>query len=311
MTGFFVGRARVDKVHELDLNGFAASQLLPDLDPSTLARHPAWIPPGTLDDEGHALLSVHTWLVRHEGQTILIDTGAGNDKPRAGLAVLDHLQTPYLRRLAAAGVRPDEVDYVLLTHIHADHVGWNTSRQDGRWTPTFPNATIVCSDLEWRYGEALAAKDADGARALRQEAGLGEPVRTPVDGVFQDSMLPLQLAGRVRRVPVRGDEVLFGIRFLPAPGHSIDHAAIELRSDGEMAVFGGDVMHHPIEVRDPTLVSMFCEFPDAARRSRRNLLKRMAARRALYFSSHFPSSSAGHVERDGDGYRWTFADPTG
>jgi len=306
--GFSIGRTHVEKVHELALDGFAATQLLPALDPHVLNQHPEWMSPGTYDSEGHALLSIHTWVVRHEGQIILIDTGAGNDKPRPNLKVLDRLQTPYLERLAAAGVRPEEVNYVLLTHLHADHVGWNTCLDECKWEPTFPNAIVVCSGLEWRYGAALAAGDEAAIQAIRQEAGLGEPIRIPVPGVFEDSMAPLEAAGRVRLIDVGGEEVLPGVRFVSTPGHSIDHAAIEICSDGELGVFGGDVLHHPLEIYDPELVSMFCEFPDAARRSRRKLLEQMAESQALYFSSHFTLTSAGHVNRMNSGYGWTFAE---
>lgn len=309
VIAFSVGRTQVVKVPELDLNSFTATQLLPALDPHSLGSHPEWVLPGTYDaDGGYALLSIHTWLIRHEGRIILLDTGAGNDKPRPTLKVLDHLHQPYLERLAAAGVQPGEVDYILLTHIHADHVGWNTSLGDGRWAPTFPNATVVCSGLEWRYRAALSVGDEAGIGAARDEAGLGQPIRIPTPGVFDDSMRPVEAAGKLRLVEVDGEEVLPGIRFLSAPGHSIDHAAIEITSDGDVGLFGGDVMHHLLEVYDPELVSMFCEFPDAARRSRREILERAAESRALYFSSHFPLSSAGYVGRAGDGYNWTFAE---
>ncbi len=183
-------------------------------------------------------------------------------------------------------------------------------RQDSgeqEWTPTFPNATLICSDLEWRYGAALAQEDDTGIQAVRAEAGLGAPIRVPVAGVFADSLVPLEAAGKVRRIKVDGSEVLPGIRFLPMPGHSIDHAAIEIASEGEIGLFGGDVLHHPLEVPDPQFVSMFCEFPDAARRSRHLLLKRAVETKALYFSSHFSESSAGVISRSGDGYTWSFA----
>jgi len=173
MTAFSVGSSQVEKLHELNLNDFAATSLLPALDPQVPDRHPEWVPPGTYDAEGHALLSVHTWLVRHKGQVILVDTGAGNGKKRPGLTVLDQLDTPYLARLAAAGIRPADVNYILLTHIHADHVGWNTSKTDEGWVPTFPNATVICSALEWRYGAALAANDETTIRTIRKETGIG------------------------------------------------------------------------------------------------------------------------------------------
>ncbi len=305
---FSVGSSRVTKIYELDLTGFTATQLLPGFDPDVLQAHPNWVSETTYDPATDRVpLSVHTWLVRHQGMTLLVDTGAGNDKDRPTMKMLDHLHNPLLARLEAAGVRSEDVNYVLLTHIHADHVGWNTRLENETWVPTFPNATVICSDLEWRYGAALANEDEAGIQAARTEAGLGEPIRLPVAGVFADSMIPLEAAGKVRRVKVDGSEVLPGIRFLLMPGHSIDHAAIEIVSDGKTALFGGDVLHHPLEIHDTELISMFCEFPDATRRSRHLLLKRAVETEALYFSSHFPESSAGAIGQSSDGYTWDFA----
>jgi glyoxylase-like metal-dependent hydrolase (beta-lactamase superfamily II) len=309
MTIFPIGGSQVEKIHELDLHGFAATSLLPGLAAEVPHQNPEWVPPGTYDAESHALLSFHTWLVRHEGHVILIDTGAGNGKKRPGLTVLDQLDTPYLAHLAAAGIRPADVNYILLTHIHADHVGWNTSKTDKGWVPTFPNATVICSALEWRYGAALAANDETMIRAIRKEAGIGEPIRVPEPGVFEDSMLPLQAGNRLRLVEVNGEEVLPGIRFISTAGHSIDHAAIQISSQGEMGIFGGDVLHHPLEIYDPELISSFCEFPDAARRTHDMLLRHLAETRALYFSSHFTRSSAGHVTANHGRYKWNFAEP--
>ncbi|WP_174291680.1 hypothetical protein [Sphingomonas bacterium] len=127
-----------------------------------------------------------------------------------------------------------------------------------------------------------------------------------MSGTFDDSMRPLEQSGKVRLIDVDGSEVLPGIRFIPTPGHSIDHASIEIESDGAVALFGGDVFHHPLEVHDTDLISCFCESPAAVGRSRRALLKRAVERRAIFFSSHFPLSSAGRVVGEGDGYTWEF-----
>lgn len=250
-------------------------------------------------------MSVHSWLVRHNGQIILIDAGAGNDKPRPQQKALDGLSNPFLDRLRAAGVSPEDVDMVLVTHIHSDHVGWNTRLEDGRWVPTFPNAHIIVSDLEYAYGLALTEGDEDAIRITRDRAGFGQPVRTPVSGTFSDSILPLDTAN-VRRIAIDGSEVLPGIRFLATPGHSIDHASIELTSDGEMALFPGDVFHHPVEVYDPDLVSVFCEFPEASRSARHWLLDHAATTGSTVFSSHFPCSSVGKIVRSATKFEWRF-----
>ncbi len=217
---FRVGSTTIEKVHEMDLNGMTLSQLMPAFDTQTFAHHPEWLPAGTSDEAGHAFLSLHTWVVRHNGQTMLIDTGAGNNKSRPQQKVLHHLNNPFIERLNAAGVSPSAVDTILLTHIHFDHVGWNTRLDDGDWVPTFPNAEIICSDLEWRYGAALTDNDKAEIARCRQEAGFGEPVRIPVSGTFADSMRPLDGAVPIRRIPIDGAEVLPGVRFLDTPGHS-------------------------------------------------------------------------------------------
>ena len=262
--------------------------------------------PGTYDEKGHIPLSVHSWLVEHDGAAILIDTGVGADKSRPSMPVLDHLHQPYLDRLAQAGVEPEQIDYILLTHIHADHVGWNTRLVNGAWSPTFPNATVICSDLEWSYSAALAAGDGAAVAKVRNQAGVGEAARVPTPGVFDDSLRPLADTGRLRLVKVNGQEVLPGVRFVGTRGHSIDHATIEITSDGATAIFGGDILHHPVEVYQPELVSMFCEFPELARASRRRVLEQAAANKSLYFSSHFPLSSVGRIEATDGGFCWRF-----
>ncbi|WP_260600157.1 MBL fold metallo-hydrolase [Sphingomonas endolithica] len=304
---YHIGNATVQRIWETDLNGMAFAQLLPGLDADARRAYPDWFPAGTFDGEGHAFMSLHAWLVRHEGRVILIDAGAGNDKERPQQKVLDRLSTEFLARLREAGVEPEEVDSILLTHIHSDHVGWNTRLEKERWVPTFSNAEVIVSDLEYAYGLALTKEDESGISAARARAGLGDPVRLPVSGTFADSIMPLAGKIPVRRVKVDGSEVLPGIRFLPTPGHSIDHASIELVSGRETALFSGDVFHHPVEIYDPDLVSVFCEFPDASRRSRRRFLDHAASTGSMVFSSHFPNSSAGRISRSSRGFKWSFS----
>lgn len=303
-----VGSSTVTKLFELDLNGFAAAQLFPGFNVEKFSTHPEWMTPDLYDAQtGQVSLSVHTWVVRHLGKVLLVDTGAGNDKDRPNLKVLDHLHNLYLERLAALGVQPEEVDFVLLTHLHADHVGWNTRWDGARWVPTFPNATVICSDIEWRYALALSNNNEAEVKLVLKKAGLGMPQRVPVSGVFADSMAPLESTHALQRIRIDGSELLPGIKFLRAAGHSIDHAVILLTSEGQEAVFGGDLLHHPFEFFDPDQVSAFCEFPDFTRESRRRIADYVADRNALFFSAHFPSTSAGYATRSGSVYGWRFA----
>ena len=195
---FHVGDTLITKVLDLHLNDFTVDQLLPGCNPEILTNNSVASDSRIYDPESRKVpLSVHTWVVHHERKIILIDTGAGNSKDRPQLKVLDHLNGPYLDRLREIGVQPEQVDYILLTHIHADHVGWNTVKKGDRWTPTFPKATVICSDREWRYSAALANGDEEAASEVRNEAGLGESQRLPTPGVFSDSMAPIEAYGKI------------------------------------------------------------------------------------------------------------------
>ena len=302
-----IGDVQVSRIDELTLNVFQFETLYPTADPAVLQRHRHRLGPGSFNSEtGIFTQSIHTWLVRTPHHTILIDTSTGNDKPRPTIPVLDRLNEPYLQRLADAGVRPEDVDYVLFTHLHADHVGWNTRLADGRWVPTFPRARYIMSGVEHAYNRSLAdGREPEGEG--RPAPQLGPCTHTPTPEVYDDSLRPIIEAGMAEFIKVDGSEFLDGISFLPSPGHSIDHASIRIVSRGEEALFAGDVMHYPLQVYEPELNTCFCEFPEAAMRSRIWALNHAAERNALFFSTHFAESSAGYVSRTGDRFDWRFA----
>ncbi len=270
-----IGRAVVTKVHELSL-AFPAAKLLPD-----------WGAGGEAGRDAPLALDVHSWLVRVDGLTVLVDAGVGNGKRRA-TAAFDGLDTPWLARLAATGARPEDVTHVLLTHLHTDHVGWNTMPGQGGWVPTFPNAVTVMPRLGYEFFNSPQGR----AR--------------PNHDMFADSVVPVVEAGRVSFVGPGEGEPLPGFTVIPTPGHSLDHTSILLRSDGCEALFAGDVLHHPDQVAHPDLCSMFCEHPDEARRSRRRMLDLAADSGLIWFSSHCADTSAGHIRRTVDGFDWSF-----
>src|SRR5215510_8167297 len=148
-----VGNATVRCIRELALVGLLTpAALFPDWDATLLVDHPDWLPPESMDESReHIVLSVHSWLVQDSGRTILIDTGAGNGKIRPYAPYFDRLNNPFLERLQAAGIGPEDVNYVLLTHLHVDHVGWNTRLEGGRWVPTFPKARYIFSRTDRDY----------------------------------------------------------------------------------------------------------------------------------------------------------------
>lgn len=281
-----VGEYSVTRVTERTIDTFAPGFLFPSAAPGQVERHAARMPPGCASaNVEHLRLSIHTWVLRRPGRTILIDTGIGNFKERPGKAVFHQLNTPYLSRLKAAGVDPADVDLVLNTHLHTDHVGWNTQLVDGRWTPTFPNARYLFPQHELELVREHPAH-------LRQ--------------VYEDSVKPVLDSGQAATIAAAGESIGDGLRFVPTLGHTAGHMSIWLESGADCALFSGDVMHHPAQVFEPQLSSAFCDDPEQAVRTRLRVLAEVEERRALYFSSHFPESSVGMVERRGEHFAWRF-----
>jgi glyoxylase-like metal-dependent hydrolase (beta-lactamase superfamily II) len=229
-------------------------------------------------------VSIHSWLLRTPSHTILIDTCGGNAKVRPASPRFHQLNTPYLERLQAAGVAPGDVDYVICTHFHVDHVGWNTRLVEGRWVPTFPKATYILSRIECE------------ARDPRRD-----PSKAPTPGnlIFLDSVLPVIEAGQARLV--EGDErILEGIGLMPTHGHSPGQMAVRVQSRGEEGMFIGDVMHHPLQIYNPGWNSRFCEDAETARRTRLRVLGHCADHDSLMLPAHFARPHCGKVVRRGE-----------
>ncbi|MGK5638183.1 MBL fold metallo-hydrolase [Streptomyces sp. URMC 126] len=282
-----VGEVRVHRVDETVLPPDTGPWLLPDATPGVTAEVP-WLRPDFTAPNGAPLLSSHTFAFETGGRRVLVDTGIGNGKSRANPA-WHRLDTDYAHRLTAAGFPPDSVDLVVLTHLHTDHVGWNTrAAADGSWVPTFPNARYVTSRTEWDY---WAGRWGDMEESRRR--------------MFHDSVHPIRDAGLLDLLDVQdGPAVLApGLRLLPTPGHTPGHVALELRSGGSSAVVTGDCVHHPVQLARPHITSCVDTDPGQAARTRRALLASLAGTDALLLGTHFPPPTAGRVTADGAGYR--------
>lgn len=304
-TTFRVGDALITKVPELALDTVDIAQIFPQGSPQVLASDASHWGERSFDSaHGLPRQSIHAWVVQTPTHTVLVDTGTGNDKQRPTAPLFHQLDEPFLERLEAIGVSPEAVDLVLLTHIHADHVGWNTRLRDGHWVPTFPNARYVFSELEYSYNRALSL-EREAVASVQRLAGLGEPGHEPLSGVFEDSIQPIVTAGLDQRIVIDESDVE-GFRFHSTPGHSIDHASISLTSQGETALFWGDIMHHPLQFRRPEINSVYCEFADEARQSRRMAIRQAVELDALVFTTHFGDSSVGRVTRHAYGFDWQF-----
>lgn len=288
---YAVGDATVARVIDLQIDTFEPAGLLPEWSAQYQPLLDAM--PETMTPDGkNMLLSIHSWVIWLGDRIILVDTGAGNDKARPFAPYFDRLTTPYLARLEALGVAPGAVDYVLHTHLHVDHVGWNTRLVDGQWRPTFPNARHIFSAKEYAFFT-------DPANAHNRH-------RTSFQ-TQQDSVIPIVKAGLADMIDVDGSEAIPGFSFHSTPGHSVDHASIVLESAGHAALFAGDVFHHPVQVFAPHLLSIFDPVRETTLKSRHWALNFAADRRAMLFSSHFPAASVGTVSRLGADYAWIFA----
>lgn len=273
----------IHRIIEDEASFGAIRDFLPDLTPELLAENRAWLQPAALDAQDQLILCFQSYLIRTPHHVILVDTCVGNDKHRPARPNW-HMQNSrtWLDGLAAAGFTVGDIDFVLCTHMHVDHVGWNTRLEDGRWVPTFPNARYVFSERELAYYTEQNAK---------------APVYP-----FQDSVLPIVEAGRADLVApdhLIGDHV----RLLPTPGHTIDHFAVALGRGADRAVVSGDLIHSPLQARYPELRMRADYDPAQAVSTRRAFLERYCNTDTLCCFSHFPSPSTGRLKRWNKGFQ--------
>ena len=267
-----IGDISVTRVQESLGPGFFPEFLFPDWDPQVLSENKTWLEPYYFDSaSGKFMSSIHTWVVRTKDHVILIDTCTGNHKQRPAFERFNMLNTDFLARLKLAGVDPLEVDYVLCTHLHVDHVGWNTQLEDGRWVPTFPNARYVFSKIEHDRWNPLLNQDSN--------TGINQ-------NVYNDSVLPIVEAG-MADMTTGNFAIGDCLTIEAAPGHTLGHTVIKAQSQGSHALFSGDVMHHPLQVLNPHWNSRFCELPEVARSTRRRVLEHCCESNALLMPAHF------------------------
>ncbi len=285
------GSIEVMRIKETLGAAFPPAHLLPDLPAEAIERNLGWLAPNHYDPvKKRFVMGTHTWLLRTQRHVILVDTCIGNHKARPNSPGFDNLEQPYLERLAQAGFKPEDIDFVLCTHLHVDHVGWNTQLRDGRWVPTFPNAKVLCSKTELASAEAKANADrpGDDDRA-----------------VWQDSLLPVLEAGQLLAVEGR-HAIEDGLLVDPTPGHTPGHVVLRAESAGERMLFAGDICHHPLQVYYPDVNSRFCEDAAGARAMRRRVLADCAESGALFAPAHWGPPHAGRVESTGGSFslRW-------
>jgi glyoxylase-like metal-dependent hydrolase (beta-lactamase superfamily II) len=280
---FTAGDLTIHRIVEQEGPLAPANHLFPNLTPEQLAENRAWMKKaGAIDDQDTLILCFQSYIVRTPHHTILIDSCVGNDKQRPDYPGW-HLKTDnsYMQALKQAGFSVDDIDYVMCTHLHVDHVGWNTRLENGRWVPTFPKARYIFGKSEYDYWHEQNSKAEVGP--------------------FADSVLPVVEAKKAELV---GNDFVLGDhgRILPTPGHTPGHVAFAFGKGKDDVVFAGDFAHSPIQTRLPELSPMFDVDPKQSAITRRNFFERYCDTDTLCCTAHFPSPSSGKIRRKGNGF---------
>lgn len=242
-----------------------------------------WLNP-FIDDSNKILLSIHALLVESEGRRILVDTCVGNDKIRPGFTEWNQMHLPFLSDLEKAGVTRDSIDTLVCTHLHLDHVGWNTMLQNGKWVPTFPKARLIMVKREWEHWDKFEGQ-AD--------------FKNPID----DSIRPIIAAGLADLVDP-GHRLTGEVWLESTPGHTPGHTSVRIASRGENAVITGDLIHHPIQVAHPDWICEFDNEPSLATETRKAFVERYCDKPVTVLGTHFAGPTSGHILRRNGSFRF-------
>jgi glyoxylase-like metal-dependent hydrolase (beta-lactamase superfamily II) len=281
MQKWRIGQVTVTKIVELEVTG-GSRFILPQATYEEILPI-GWLQPHFADERGRLKMSIHALVVETPDRRIVVDTCLGNDKAGRRIPTWNNLQGTFLADLAAAGYPREAIDTVLCTHLHVDHVGWNTMLVDGKWVPTFPRARYLMGRVEFDHWRSQHERDDMAA-------------------IFADSVKPVHDAGLVDLVET-DHRVSDEISLVPTIGHTPGHVSVLIRSQGEQALITGDFMHHPCQIARPHWSSAADSDPDEARETRERMLGELAGRPVLVIGTHFAGATAGHIVRDGDFYR--------
>lgn len=275
-----IGNAKITQIIELeDCQGL--QEALPDATNENLLKI-SWLKPNFIDNEGNFKSQISAFVIESMGSFVLVDTGVGNNKDRSDFPFWSNLKTVFLERLKQAGFA--NINFLISTHLHLDHVGWNTIFVDGKWIPTFPNARYLMVDKEFNYWKQLPSSE----------------LRADCEGI-EDSVLPIYDAGLVDLIP-SDFSITDEVSLIPTPGHTPGHVSILIQSNGRQAAITGDTMHHPCQVAHPEWETIDTD-REQANKSRRALLEQFADTNTLFIGSHFAPPTAGYLKRDSEGFR--------
>jgi glyoxylase-like metal-dependent hydrolase (beta-lactamase superfamily II) len=295
-----IGDVKVTRVVELE-GPREPEYLFRGLTPEEVQRE-AWLRPQFATENGRLLGSIHAFVLESGGKRIIVDTCVGNDKPRRR-GIWNKLTGNFLAKLAAVGYPAESIDTVLCTHLHVDHVGWNTRLVDGRWVPTFPNARYLFGRAEWLHWSQEQGANITGDVTPEVAENVLE-----ARVVYEDSVRPIVDAGLHDLVDPH-HRITGEIWLEPTPGHTPGHASVGISSRGQTAFITGDMMHHPIQMARPELSSNFDWSMARAQATRRSFLGRNADRPVLILGTHFPAPTAGWAVSIGESWRLSLKRP--
>lgn len=273
-----VGETRITRVVD-EVNDAIGALILPMATPEAV-REISWLRPDFVDEAGRLVLSIHSLVIETPGPKILVDTCLGSGKPRE-FEMWSMRNSAYLDDLEKAGHPVESIDVVLCTHLHIDHVGFNTTYRDGRWQPTFPNARYLIAEKEWNH--------------WKDEPETFGPI-------IADSVRPLFDAGYVDLVQP-DHQVCPEVSLESTPGHTPGHVSVRIESDGRHAAITGDMIHHPCQMARPEWSTVVDTDRELSRETRRGFLAGLAGEPTLVIGTHFAGPTAGHIIRDGEGFR--------
>ena len=288
MQTWKIGDVTITQIVETTFQGL--EDFLPDATPEKILPI-EWLRPDFVTPEGVLKFSIHALIIETPNRRIIVDTCVGNDKPRDFFPEWHMLQTNFLQDLTKAGFPPETIDTVLCTHLHLDHVGWNTMLVDGKWVTTFPNARHLMERTEFAYV-------ADEAESTDVEPWLRDMNRT----VMEDSIRPVVDDGLVDLVDP-DHKICEEVRLVPSPGHTIGHVSIKITSQGESALITGDFIHHPCQLVHPEWAVSTDYDQTQSTNTRHTQFTELADTQTLVIGTHWPQPSAGHVVKDGQVYR--------
>ena len=284
---FAVGDLTIHRVIESEAPLFDPLTFFPTLKKEVLEENRSWMEPVFIDPASGLLnLCIQSYIVRTKHHTILIDSCVGNHKPRPAHPFWNNMESDrYERNLNATGLTVNDIDFVMCTHLHVDHVGWNTRLENGRWVPTFPKAKYLFTGRELDFWTARETTD---------------PGKQPW---ITDSVLPIVAANR-HQVVTSDHHFNELVKFVPTPGHTIDHYSVQVGKPGADAIIAGDMIHSPIQARYPELGMRADLDQTQSGATRRALFSRLCDTSTLLCTGHFPGTSKGHLTRWGDGFRF-------